>query len=340
MPSKLTFHIMGFDGKVLDQLQQMQPSTVKLFDFPSDTNIDEIRRRCPNTLLIYRQYTNLTFSNPADQFVTELDDTLNKLKGRGIIWEGLNEPVIKSAAEARALSDWFVRFASLMHAKNEKVAAYSFSTGNPDLSFVPLLVPGVQACDYLAMHEYYYPQVNSGSDLGRYRQFYNLLPADARKPILITETGADDGQNNGWLKYYQPDQFMKILRDYDTLLRQDNYVMGATIFQYGAGDPWKTFDITTIGGLIANYVSNPGAGPANLQDAILAEAKKHTWVPINTNGALFKYAQTQKLGFPQTDEFEFQVGADRYVGQVYNGGIVYVKKGDWGNVKWVKKPAS
>ena len=28
----------------------------------------------------------------------------------------------------------------------------------------------------------------------------------------------------------------------------------------------------------------------------------------------------------------------KYVAQVYNLGIVYVKQGDWGNCKWVKKP--
>lgn len=339
MPSKLTYHIMGFNGNVLDQLEQMQPSTVKLFDFPSDTNINEIRRRCPNALIIYRQYTNLSFDQPADKFVDELSDTLNKLKGRGIIWEGINEPVIKSTAQAQMLSDWYVRFATLMHAKSEKVAAYSFSTGNPDLVYVPLLAPGAKACDYLAMHEYYYPQVNSGSDLGRYRQFRDALPADARKPILITETGADDGQNNGWLKYYTPAQYLKILRDYDAILRQDAYVLGATIYQYGAGDVWKTFDISTISAQIANYIANPGPDPSNLQDTILTEAKKHTWMPINTDGALYKYALAQKLGYPQTDEFEFTVGADGYVGQVYNLGIVYVKKGDWGNCKWVTKPA-
>ena len=61
-------------------------------------------------------------------------------------------------------------------------------------------------------------------------------------------------------------------------------------------------------------------------------------MPINTGGALYKFALANKLGYPQTDEFEFTYGSDTYVGQVYNLGIVYVKKGDWGNVKWVRKP--
>jgi hypothetical protein len=77
---------------------------------------------------------------------------------------------------------------------------------------------------------------------------------------------------------------------------------------------------------------------ATLEQTAIANAQKHTWMPINTDGAIYKFALSHNLGYPQTDEFEFTFGGDSYVGQVYNLGIVYVKKGDWGNVKWVKKP--
>ncbi len=75
-----------------------------------------------------------------------------------------------------------------------------------------------------------------------------------------------------------------------------------------------------------------------LEQAVAAEAKKFKWMPINDQAALYQYAQGQKLGYPQTDEFEVTVGGVVYVGQVYNYGIVYAKKGDWGTCKWVKKP--
>ena len=74
-----------------------------------------------------------------------------------------------------------------------------------------------------------------------------------------------------------------------------------------------------------------------LEQAVLAAAGKYTWMPINTEAALYKYAQAQGLGYPQTDEFQFTYLNDSYIGQVFNGGIVYVKNGDWANVKWVKK---
>ncbi len=60
-------------------------------------------------------------------------------------------------------------------------------------------------------------------------------------------------------------------------------------------------------------------------------------MPINTFSALYRYASAYGLGCPQTDEFEFNA-ADDYVGQVYARGFVFVKKGDWGNIRWVPKP--
>lgn len=345
MGSKLTFHIMGFDNGVFDLLQQMQPPVVKVFNFPSENNIDEILHRCPKTLIVYRQYTESTFGDPADKFVAELQDTLNKLSGRGIIWEGLNEPLLTSPEDAKAVNAWYLRFAELVHARNEQVAAFSFSTGNPRLEWVPLLAPAAAACDYIALHEYYSP-TTLANDLTRYRDVRAQLPANAQKPIIITECGIDDGHNNGWQAFVPAAQYLSILAEYDRELVKDNDVRGATIYQYGAGSPWQSFDVAPIANQIAGYVVNAGGGymdsgntTTQLTDAVLAAARQRTWMPINTTAALYRFAQQQKLGYPQTDEFKFNVGADTYIGQVFNLGIVYVKQGDWGNVKWTKKPA-
>ncbi len=67
-------------------------------------------------------------------------------------------------------------------------------------------------------------------------------------------------------------------------------------------------------------------------------AKTLRWMPINTQASLYQFAQRVGLGYPQTDEFQMQFNGETYVVQVYNGGIVYVKFGDWGNCKWVRKP--
>ena len=72
--------------------------------------------------------------------------------------------------------------------------------------------------------------------------------------------------------------------------------------------------------------------------ATLRTAKQFTWMPINTAAALYRFAQERDLGYPQTDEFETTFEGETYLAQVFNLGIVYVKKGDWENAQWVKKP--
>jgi N-acetyl-anhydromuramyl-L-alanine amidase AmpD len=84
-----------------------------------------------------------------------------------------------------------------------------------------------------------------------------------------------------------------------------------------------------------------GTATSNLiMTQIQASANEVIRLSINTQSALYKFALANNLGNPQTDEFQFQVGGVSYAGQVFNGGIVYVKIGDWGNAAWVKKPGS
>lgn len=90
---------------------------------------------------------------------------------------------------------------------------------------------------------------------------------------------------------------------------------------------------------VVKYIDGaPTPAPLTPDQAAIQAALKLQWMPINDTAALYRYAQRKNLGYPQTDEFTFNVGATVYVGQVFNLGIVYVKKGDWGNVQWVKKP--
>jgi hypothetical protein len=89
--------------------------------------------------------------------------------------------------------------------------------------------------------------------------------------------------------------------------------------------------LLTFGPVVAAPAQQP-------EEAAIAAAKQRVWMPINSDGALYKFAQAKNLGYPQTDEFEFTYSNVAYVGQVYNLGIVYVKQGDWGNCQWVKKP--
>lgn len=93
-------------------------------------------------------------------------------------------------------------------------------------------------------------------------------------------------------------------------------------------EPWMTF----------KFVSGGNPVPNTIDDAVRAAADaKKPWLPIFDGSALQKYAAANKLGQPQTDEFEFMVDSIIYVGQVFNLGIAYARKGDWANITTVKK---
>jgi hypothetical protein len=60
-------------------------------------------------------------------------------------------------------------------------------------------------------------------------------------------------------------------------------------------------------------------------------------MPVNNQAALWRYAQSHGLQDQQTDEMYVNYNGASYVLQVFNKGIVYVKFGDWGNIKVIPK---
>ncbi len=265
MPSKLSVHLSSYPTNTFDILARMQPSVVKVYNQSSEMNVDEIRRLCPNTILVYRQYTNLDYHAPADAFFAELGDTFNKLRGRGIVWEGINEPIVNTVDDAQALNAWYVRFAQLMRAQGELVAGFSWSTGNPTPDKLALIIPhlaaAAAACDVHAFHEYY-SAAGQQNDWTRYRNFERALPAASRKPVLITEAGYDDGgdpRTSGYRGKLTNDEYLNLLRAYDALIQQDPYVLGATVYQWGDG-AWPSFELAPLINTFADLVANAGGG--------------------------------------------------------------------------------
>jgi murein DD-endopeptidase MepM/ murein hydrolase activator NlpD len=75
-----------------------------------------------------------------------------------------------------------------------------------------------------------------------------------------------------------------------------------------------------------------------LEQAVLNRANAaKPWMPVNNTAALWKFAQSRGLQDQQTDEIPFTYNGEQYIAQVFNKGIVYVKVGDWGNIKFIPK---
>ncbi len=265
MPSKLSLHLNGYPDRVFDIVQRMRPGIIKIFNQSSELNIAEIRRRS-NPLIIYRHFSNLDYHNSsADMFFAEMQEAFRKLRGKGIIWEGMNEPIVGSVEDAKALNAWWVRFAKIMHENGEMIAAFSWSTGNPTAAVLPKIVPylvdAAAAADLHAFHEYYSRWAKKG-DWCWYRTFEKALPPQARKPVIITEAGMDDNgdpSTGGFRGKISNEEYLQILKDYDAAIMKDPYVLGATIFEWG-DNGWLSFDLTPMVDLFANYVASSGGG--------------------------------------------------------------------------------
>lgn len=259
MTSKLSWHLSDVRyQKEMDWIGAAGVRSIKFFRTDSEMNMAECRRRGVQEIVHRPEYPG-SDSDPFDLTPERafhlVVNTKPKLLGERLIWEGLNEPEIKTVAQAQAINRWYVRFAELLHAYGQRVAAFSFSEGNPqDLSLLRYLEEAIRACDFIALHEYH-------RCFGYHRKVWEALPA--KKPIWITETGFDlGGPGQGWLS--QPlseSAYLQLLADYDTQLMQDPYVLGAFIYQLGdEGPDWKTFSIRKLMPSLVSYVQSHGGG--------------------------------------------------------------------------------
>jgi len=117
-----------------------------------------------------------------------------------------------------------------------------------------------------------HPEVPAYADrgplIGRYRFLYRdvLLPRGLNIRLAITEAGIDGGAGagqrpgyggQGWLgfqDYWRNELgvsdtqafYAQQLAWYDSIMRQDSYVIGATIFNVSGGSSWETFEASGI----------------------------------------------------------------------------------------------
>lgn len=148
--------------------------------------------------------------------------------------------------------------------------------------FFPALRAAQQYNGWLGLHEYSaptiyfnstradqgrYPGVSPG-DSGwltlRYRKVYNdiLKPAGLAVPLILTELGVDGlvtdrpgpPDAKGWQDFqaywaengyglWGPGAYVEQLVWYDEAMRQDDYVVGGTVFVLASSDGWQSYDI-------------------------------------------------------------------------------------------------
>jgi hypothetical protein len=192
------------------------------------------------------------------------------------------------------------------------------------------------------------PYQNNFRGFLAYQNFMNAVPAGMRKlPVYLTETQPliNDAPNwlnanSGWVTA----AFAEINRW--NSISSNQPIQALTLFRWLNTDPQWCFSnkanvLEDFRNAIAqNFrVRMPGAvtpGPT-FDQALLAAVNQVPWMPVNNGAALWKFAKANGLQDQQTDELTLTYNGEPYIVQVFNLGIVYVKVGDWGNIKVIPK---
>lgn len=162
-------------------------------------------------------------------------------------------------------------------------------------AFLPAVQAAIQYDGWLGLHEYSAPTIyhlssvegkgrypgvtpqDSGWLTLRYRKVYNevLAPAGLTLPLVMTELGVDGLVQNrpgppdarGWQDFqaywaetgyglWGPGAYIEQLVWYDNAMRQDDYVIGGTIFALAATTGWESYDILgPAAGVLQQYLS-------------------------------------------------------------------------------------
>lgn len=162
-------------------------------------------------------------------------------------------------------------------------------------AFLPAIQAAIQYDGWLGLHEYSAPTIyhlstvegkgrypgvtpqDSGWLTLRYRKVYNeiLAPAGLTLPLVMTELGVDGLVQNrpgppdaqGWQDFqsywaengyglWGPGAYIEQLVWYDNAMRQDDYVIGGTIYALAATSGWESYDILgPAAGVLQQYLS-------------------------------------------------------------------------------------
>jgi murein DD-endopeptidase MepM/ murein hydrolase activator NlpD len=263
---KLGLHIVeGFSGP-LCKSDGTPPRLVKLVD-ASVGYVRQVRAQVgPRCVIIIRWYEpEQPLVDPTARarqwFERRRAEMLlmREAAGPNIAFESYNEIADHQAA---AYCQFEVERLALMHAAGLHSIVGNFSVGTPDLPTWDIYRPMLHAMregDLLGLHEYWSDSADLSNmwHVGRWR----LLPQLDGIPIVVTECGRDvvEGQGAaGWRRTCNADEFLADLRAYNSILMEQDRVLGATVFTGGRiYSDWEHFNVNDIWPrVIAEYNPN------------------------------------------------------------------------------------
>lgn len=171
--------------------------------------------------------------------------------------ETANEPFSGQESVPQAWVDFETEVVGMMRAYGKECIVGNRANGH-DGYYVPGAI-------YYGIHEYGWPTVMSDAPWMalRYQSWFpDILARDSQARLLITEFGSTEavipGHNDiSWNRPdsgISPDEYWTGITQYIDQVRQDSYVLGAFLFNWGIYPPWESFEhLNTI--IESNFVS-------------------------------------------------------------------------------------
>ncbi len=272
--------------------------------------LQEFQAVSPDTMWIARKVVENQewYLDHPQEGAQKLFDTM---RGRGIwpyvqIVEELNEINPEDDARWNEWATFFGLYADLVHGAGKKVIAGNFGVGHPSNEEKTwwrraTVQAALAKADYIGYHGYNSVKLDFAKGLTwnqfRWRLWYDLLPPECHKPIILTECGLDDiadlrpdTVSGGWKEHAK--KFWSLTGDeaivtelirqiawMDAQLQSFPEAYGATWFCMGT-KKWSSYDITP-GSLaaqkLATYIaSQSGATPPVTPPPITPEG----WVDL------------------------------------------------------------
>jgi len=261
--SKLCPHVQYLDEPTLGAIRRVKPPMVKIMN-ATRKQLENIRAASPNSLIVARVYQeNQDYQTDpvaaGRAFANCYADIIDLIDVAEVFNEAINS--LADMNTCRKFDDYQVAFARrLWELRPEvKVGLFCLPTGNFGWPGEPALTPAwfphsmnlpADRC-YICVHEYTWHDLRweFGARMCRYRRQMEWAKEIGFK-LLITECGFTQAvlagkPDVGWRsdpKTWQRERYVQSLREYDTELRKDDYVIGAAIFTCGRNSGWDTFE--------------------------------------------------------------------------------------------------
>lgn len=298
--AKLSLHLIGPYTSGARLVVAARPPVLKVLDLHADmlAALRDYKSLCPDGKTVVRIYTRMHFAEGTDPGEAAADYWYGALwpplaalapDDRALIdyLEGPNEceayPVWGSPTTAAWFAAFWVELAGYMAAEGFGPCVGSIPVGNPPgapeeiaaklAAFAPALVRARELGGVWSYHAY---SLAYDTDMAeeywyslRYRMLRDLLlqthPELADLPMILTEAGVDLGGNpaaDGWQARGDAGRFQAWLSWFDDRLREDDWLLGATLFQCGDTGGWPSFDTEPVNPWIAGRLLQAGPRPS------------------------------------------------------------------------------